>query len=63
MNDEIYTLKNVPLFEAMYGTGLISLGGYEAVDAMFKGIDLRSKKILDIGSGIGGMAHYLSKKY
>jgi phosphoethanolamine N-methyltransferase len=63
MIEEIYTLKNVPLCEAMYGPGLISLGGYEAVDEMIKGIDLRGKKILDIGSGIGGMAHYLSKKY
>ena len=63
MSEEIYTLKNVPLCEAMYGPGLISLGGYEAVEEMFKGIDLRGRKILDIGSGIGGMAHYLSKKY
>ncbi|MDB2415005.1 methyltransferase domain-containing protein [Rickettsiales bacterium] len=63
MSEEIYTLKNVPLFEAMYGTGLISLGGYEAVDDMFGGIVLANKKLLDIGSGIGGMAHYLSEKY
>lgn len=63
MSSEIYAQKNVPLFEAMYGSGLISLGGFDAVDKMFSGLDLRGKKILDVGSGIGGMAHYLSKKY
>lgn len=63
MSSEVYVRKNVPLFEAMYGSGLISLGGYEAVDAMFEGLDLKKKKILDVGSGIGGMAHYLCKKY
>lgn len=59
----MYTLENVPLFEAMYGPGLISLGGYEAVDRMFSDLDISEKKILDVGSGIGGMAHYLANKY
>jgi|GEM_PF-1666002 len=63
MNSEIYRLENVPLFEAMYGPGLISLGGYEAVDQMFKGIDISQKKLLDVGSGMGGMAYYLARKF
>jgi len=63
MSSEIYTLENVPLFEAMYGPGLISLGGYEAIDQMFKGIDIETKQLLDVGSGIGGMAHYLAHRY
>ncbi|MBX9976883.1 MAG: methyltransferase domain-containing protein [Alphaproteobacteria bacterium] len=63
MQKEIYTPDNAPLFEAMYGPGLISLGGYAAVDLMFKGIDLTRKKLLDVGSGIGGMAHYLAQKH
>ena len=63
MNQEIYTLENVPLFEAMYGSGLISLGGYEAIDQMVKGVDISTKQLLDVGSGIGGMAHYLAHKY
>lgn len=63
MNDEIYSLENVPLFEAMYGPGLISLGGYEAIDQMFKGMDISTKRLLDFGSGIGGMAYYLASKY
>jgi ubiquinone/menaquinone biosynthesis C-methylase UbiE len=53
----------VPLFEAIYGKGLISLGGYQAIDQMFSGLDLKDKKILDVGSGIGGMAYYLVEQY
>ncbi len=60
--DEIYQLKNVPTFEAIYGKGLISLGGYAAVDHMV-GLDLHQKHVLDIGFGIGGMAHYLASKF
>ena len=61
-SDEIYTKENVPLFEAVYGPGLISLGGIAAVDQMFQGFALRDKHLLDIGFGIGGMAHYLAEK-
>jgi len=61
--DPIYKIKNVPLFEAIYGKGLISLGGFNAVDKMFDGISLHKKYLLDIGFGLGGMAHYLAEKY
>jgi ubiquinone/menaquinone biosynthesis C-methylase UbiE len=60
---EIYSEENIPLYEAMYGPGLISLGGYEAIDDMVKGMDIEGKQILDVGAGIGGMAHYLAQKY
>lgn len=63
VSDNIYTLDNVPLFEAIYGKGLISLSGYVAVERMFDGINLNGKNILDIGSGIGGAAHYLAKTF
>lgn len=59
----MYQLENVPVFEAIYGPGLISLGGYDAVTRMFDGILIRGKTLLDIGSGIGGMAHFLAKDY
>lgn len=63
MSDDSYVKKNVPLFEAIYGKGLISLGGYQAVDQMFFGLGLKDKQILDVGSGIGGMAYYLVEQY
>lgn len=61
--DEIYRLENVPVFEAMYGKGMISPGGHLAVDRMFEGIDLSHKHVLDIGFGIGGIAHYLASTF
>tara|TARA_R110002110_G_scaffold195770_1_gene405457 strand:+ start:72295 stop:73056 length:762 start_codon:yes stop_codon:yes gene_type:complete len=63
MPDEIYQPKNIPIFEAIYGRGLISLGGYPAVDNMLKNLDITDKKLLDVGSGIGGMAHYIAQRY
>ena len=63
MSDDTYTEENVPLFEAIYGKGLISLGGFEAINNMFLDIDLKDKTILDVGSGIGGMAYHLAQKY
>lgn len=61
--DPIYKIENVPLFEAVYGKGLISLGGLAAVDKMFDGVLLHKKHLLDIGFGLGGMAHYLADKF
>ena len=58
-----YQIENVPLFEALYGKNLISLGGIDAIENMFSDIELRDKKILDIGFGIGGVPYYLSEKY
>ncbi len=62
MSDDIYIEVNVPIFEAIYGKGLISLGGFEAIDNMFLNIDLKNKTILDVGSGLGGMAYHLAEQ-
>ena len=61
--DSYYRLESVPTFEAIYGKGLISLGGYDAVDEMVAGLTLKDQRLLDIGSGIGGIAHHLAEKY
>ena len=61
-SDDVYKKENITLFEAIYGRGLISLGGFAAVAEMFKGIELRNKHLLDIGFGTGGMAHYLAEQ-
>ena len=62
-DEEFYLLENVPVFEAIHGKGLISLGGFDALDEMFTGLELRHKKLLDIGFGIGGVAFYLAGKH
>ncbi len=49
--------------EAVYGSGMMSEGGGRAIDSMFKGLNIANKKALDIGSGLGGVAYYLSEEY
>lgn len=49
--------------EAAYGKGMMSEGGIKAIEDMFKGIHLDNKKVLDIGSGLGGLPFYLAKEH
>lgn len=51
------------LLEDVYGKGLISEGGTQAIDELFQGLDLNEKRIVDIGSGLGGLCFYLAAKY
>lgn len=60
---DYYQPDNVPLFEAIYGKNLISLGGLDAIDNMFSGLDINRLKALDVGFGLGGVAFYLAEKY
>ncbi|MFK7824154.1 MAG: methyltransferase domain-containing protein [Oligoflexales bacterium] len=63
MSEEIYLKSNVPVFEAIYGEGFISLGGEVATLKMFKHEEVANNTLLDIGFGIGGMAHLLASKF
>ncbi len=58
-----YHPDNVPLYEAIYGKNLISLGGIAAIDNMFSDLNLNGLKALDIGFGLGGVAYHLVEKY
>jgi phosphoethanolamine N-methyltransferase len=58
-----YTQEAVDLVEFLYGDGILSLGGIEAIDDMFMNVQLAHKDILDIGSGSGGVDTYLAQKY
>lgn len=58
-----YQPNNIPLYEAIYGKNLISLGGLEAIDNMFSDLNIRELKALDLGFGLGGVAFYLAEKY
>lgn len=58
-----YQPDNVPLYEAIYGKNLISLGGLASIDNMFSDLNIQGLKALDIGFGIGGVAFYLAEKY
>ena len=58
-----YTKEFVDIIEIACGDGLLSHGGFSNVDFMFKGVDLDNKKVLDVGSGLGGIDLYLAQKY
>lgn len=62
-NFDPYQPDSIPLFEAIYGKNLISLGGLAAIDNMFSDLNIQGLKALDIGFGIGGVAFYLAEKY
>lgn len=51
------------LLETAYGPGFLSEGGSEAIDNLVKDFQLADKKILDIGSGLGGAAIHIAGKY
>ncbi len=51
------------MLELAYGTGMMSEGGIDAIEEMFRDIPLVKKKCLDIGFGLGGIANYLADHY
>jgi len=63
MRFDPYQPDSVPLFEAIYGKNLISLGGLAAIDNMFSDLNIKGLRALDLGFGLGGVAFYLAEKY
>ncbi|ESY46624.1 MULTISPECIES: class I SAM-dependent methyltransferase [unclassified Mesorhizobium] len=49
--------------EFIWGEGMLSPGGSKKVGRMLEGIDLSGHRVLDIGSGLGGIAVLLAAKY
>jgi len=58
-----YSEKLVDLIELIYGKGFLSQGGAASVDFMFKDVNVTNKKVLDVGSGLGGIDFCLAQKY
>src|SRR5690348_5420085 len=61
--DNEYSKEFTDLIELIYGSEFLSQGGKESIDIMFEGQILEGKKLLDIGSGLGGIDFYLAQKY
>ncbi|TIY11786.1 MAG: class I SAM-dependent methyltransferase, partial [Mesorhizobium sp.] len=49
--------------ELIWGEGMLSPGGPKKVAHMLEGIDLSGHRVLDIGSGLGGIDVLLAAKY
>ncbi len=58
-----YHIEFIELVELIYGKGFLSQGGEASVKRMVANVDLNGKKVLDIGSGLGGPALYLAEHY
>ena len=58
-----YDKDFLALLETVYGEGFLSQGKSQALEQMFHGIDLNGKKLLDIGSGLGGLDFELASKF
>ena len=50
-----YSRAFTDALQFMWGEGFLSPGGPEEVDDMLQGHDISGKRVLDIGSGLGGV--------
>jgi ubiquinone/menaquinone biosynthesis C-methylase UbiE len=53
----------VTLLELIWGEGFMAPGGEGNVAKIAEGLDMRGKRVLDIGCGIGGPAFFLVRNY
>ena len=62
-NDSEYYEAMLELLEWIWGRDYMAPGGEGNVDRLVAGLDLGGRKVLDIGSGLGGPAFYMARKY
>jgi phosphoethanolamine N-methyltransferase len=53
----------IRMLELVWGEGYMAPGGPGKVDDLVRGLKLRGRRVLDIGSGLGGPACHLAEKY
>ena len=67
MSDEAgeggYITDWIPITDLLWGRGILAPGGEGNIDRIVKGIDLKNKCVLDLGSGAGGGAIKLARDY
>ena len=58
-----YSPEYCEFLEATYGKNMMSEGKEKGIDELLKGANVINTRILDIGSGLGGVPFHLSTKY
>jgi phosphoethanolamine N-methyltransferase len=58
-----YDDKLVALLEALWGDGYLSPGGDDETALVLDGLDLTGARVLDIGSGTGGCAFFIQRRF
>jgi len=58
-----YTPEILMVLETLWGAGFLSPGGEAHLDEIVKGLELRDKLVLDVGSALGGFDILLAGKY
>jgi len=53
----------IRMLELVWGEGYMAPGGPDKTDDLVRGIKLRGKRVLDIGSGLGGPACHLAEHH
>jgi len=54
-----YDVAMIDMLQIIWGEGFLSPGGPQAVRDIMAGIDIRDKRVLDIGCGLGGLDQVL----
>jgi cyclopropane fatty-acyl-phospholipid synthase-like methyltransferase len=58
-----YDLGYMPLMDLVWGKGFIAPGGEGNVDRIVRDVDLKGKRVLELGSGAGGGSLVLAGKH
>ena len=61
---EQYSAHSVRRYEKIFGADFLSSGGGDTTKAICETLDIRGgTRVLDVGSGLGGSAFYMSRAY
>ena len=62
-NEVEYHDEMIAMLEIIWGRGFMAPGGEGNIANLLEDLDVRNKRVLDIGCGIGGPAFVLAEKY
>ena len=61
-NEVLYNNQVISFLEELWGDGFLSPGGSDEVKKVLEGIKIKNQRVLDIGSGSGGLCSSIGKE-